>query len=168
MMSDNYQTWTVTGSRLITDTLPIVCVVSHHLGPPELPPMPDFVLSLNPEQWNMREREVSAAVRYWEMNVKHLPLLSLCVFPQLTEPVMVFRTRFWRGTSLIRCFLIIWAQTMRAKVRFAYLLIGYTNNHYHVTNIVLIIVMIRLSVFEEGSFFFSFHLEKHVSTYEVS
>lgn len=104
------------------------------------------------------------------MNVKHLPLLSLCAFPQLTDPVMVFRTSLRRGTSLIRCFLIIWAQTMKAKVRFAYLLIGYTNKHYHVTNIVLIIVMIGLSVFEEGSFqffFFSFR-RAYVSTYEVS
>lgn len=103
------------------------------------------------------------------MNVKHLLLLSLCVFPQLTEPVMVFRTSFWRGTYLIRCFHVIWVQTMKAKVRFACLVIGYTSNHSHVavTNIVLIIEMVRLSVFEKGSFQFSvgvisFDLEDHM------
>lgn len=58
---------------------------------------------------------------------------------------------------------------MKAKVSFACLVIGCTNNHSHVavTNVVLIIEMVRLSVFEKGSFQFSlgiisFDLKDHM------
>lgn len=149
----------------MTDSLPILCIMSSR-GTTIV-----HLCSLNNTRAVEHLRGISVAVRYCEMNAKGLQLLSLSACPQLTEPVTVFRTSLWRGTSQIGCFLIIWVQRKRTKVRFAYFLIwGYANNHSHVTIVALIIVITGLFLLK-GSFrmFFSFSFRPaYVSTCKLS
>lgn len=72
--------------------------------------------------------------------------LSLSVSPQLTVPATLFRTHFWRTTSQISCFLIIWVQKMTAKVRAMHLVICWHTFAYTQKTSIPVIVCISIII----------------------
>lgn len=61
-----------------------------------------------------------------KQNKYHNHSLSVClsVSPQLAVPAMLFWTDFWRRTSQISCFLIIWTAKVRDKKKTSLLVIN--------------------------------------------